>query len=195
MAFNVRDIRKSTPQDNRKYLFDANVWLSVLDDFYLTSGRYKPYIEFFNKIITNKIAPTATIVIPSLLISEIINRVMNDIYYYHFCLDNEPPPGMTKQQHFKKVYRSSENYVSDLEELCSNIRDYHNKITFISDDLDQYTCKALIKNIPSHLDFNDYVYSKIALKQNLIVVTNDADFKVENIEILTTHPSLINLQS
>jgi len=192
VAFLISDIKNSNPQNEVMYLFDANVWLAILEGFY-NERMYNSYITFFDKIITNRIAPSAMIGMPSLLISEIINRIMKDIYYYNYCADsnlNFNTPGQ-----YKRIYRESKEYVLDFENVCSNIRDYDKKITFISDDLNLYTCDDIIKNIPQHLDFNDYVYCKIASKKNIAIVTNDKDFKVEDIRILTIQKSLLDLNT
>jgi predicted nucleic acid-binding protein len=189
MAYLISDIKNTNPVENERYFFDANVWLAILYSFY-NEPYYHAYKIFFNKIINNKIAPSARIVMPSLLVSELINRIIRDIYFYEFCNDN----GITKNAlNFKTVYRKAPEYVSDFDEVCSGIRDYENKIDFVSDGVDGYKCEHLIKDIPHHLDFNDFVYSKIAKREDLILVTNDADFKVENIRILTTHQALISL--
>ncbi|MDN3657963.1 PIN domain-containing protein [Ferruginibacter paludis] len=192
MAFLISDIRRTSPQNGCRYFFDSNVWLAVLYDFY-NKPYFDPYTKFFNEIIRNRTAPTATIAMPSLLISELINRIMNDIYYYEYCLHTPMADGEKKHTHYKKNYRQSADYLLDLEDACVSIRDYKDKISFISDSLNEYTCDTLIKNIPRHLDFNDHVFTKVALKQNLVLVTNDSDFRVENISILTTQTSLLKL--
>ena len=193
MSFQVSDIRNCHPKNGCTYLFDANVWLSVLYDFY-NSPHYLPYTRFFNEIIRNITAPTARIGVPSLLLSELINRAMNDIHYHEYCFSVSPKnKKQTKHNHYKNNYRKSAHYIADLEDVCSNIRDYYQKIAFISDELNLYTCNTLIKKIPAHLDINDYMYATIARSQNLIIVTNDADFMIEDVQVLTTRPSLLNL--
>lgn len=192
MAFHISDIRTTSPKNGCKYLFDANVWLAVLYDFY-NEPYYSPYTKFFNEIIRNKTAPTAIIVVPSLLLSEIINRVMNDIYYWNYCKYSPKSENQKKSDHFKKSYRKDPIYISDLKEICDFITDYSDKITFTSDYLEEYTCDTFLKGIPTHLDFNDYVMAKLSAKENFIIVTNDSDFKVENVKVLTTQKSLLDL--
>lgn len=191
MPYLIQDIKIATPESGYKYLFDANVWLAVLDHTY-SNKSYTPYINFFNKIITNSVVKDASIVVPALLLSELLNRLINDIYYKEYIVSNTPLPTENKHSHFKK-YRCSDQYKIDIELACSSIRDYHRKIIFVSDNLEQYSCKDLIKNIPTHLDINDYLYSKIALEQGLIIVTNDSDFIIEDVHILTAHPVLLKL--
>lgn len=191
MPFLVDDIRKAQPQDGYKYLFDTNVWLAVLDPIF-NDQYYAPYVNFFNGIINDN-KSKAKIAMPGLLLSEIINRMLNDIYYKEFCISNPCPVDKNKSWHYKKIYRVSSNYKSDLDDVCASIRDYHAKIEFVSDNLFKYSCKQLIKNIPLHLDINDYLFCKMALEQNLIIVTNDADFIIEDIHILTARKELLRL--
>jgi hypothetical protein len=192
MPYIISDIRKVKPQRGYRYLFDANIWLAILDDTF-NYYEYKPYISFFNSILNNTFVSDATVVIPCLLLSELLNRLINDIYYKEFCVNNPPALNQTKKNHFKKIYREDPQYAIDMENACSSIRDYHSKIEFVSDNIHDYSCKDLIKNIPTHLDINDYLYTKMALAQGLVIITNDKDFKVEDIHIYTSQAELINL--
>lgn len=191
MPYLIKDIRGAKPLNGYRYLFDANVWLAVLDPSY-SNRDYVPYVSFFNSIIGNSVVKDAVIVVPGLLLSELLNRLINDIYYKEYCVTNTPLPTEKKHKHFK-TYRRSDQYKTDFALACASIRDYHSKIEFISDNLDQYSCRDLIKNTPTHLDFNDYMYTKMAMEQGLIVVTNDGDFQVEDIHILTSNPGLLTL--
>jgi predicted nucleic acid-binding protein len=192
MAFIISDIRVAKPQSGHRYLFDTNIWLALLDvNFY--RHEYKPYVNFFNSIINNTVVKDAYIVIPSLLLSELLNRLINDIYYEEFIISNTPLPNQSKREHFKKVYRPNPQYGIDIENACASIRDYHSKIEFVSDNLNEFTCKSLIKKIPTHLDINDYLYSKMALAQGLVIVTNDSDFKVEDVTVITSQSTLLAL--
>lgn len=192
MSYLISDIRKSSPENNEIYLFDANVWLAVLEGYFY-EPQYYPYKDFFNKIIRNRVAPDAYIGMSSLLISEIINRAMKTVHYFNFCKDNKIDYRNVPKEHYKETYRKTRTYINDLEYVCSNIRDYESKIKLVSDELNLFDCKNLIKDIPPHLDMNDYLYSKMALAKNYIIVTNDSDFSVEGIRILTTLESLIKL--
>lgn len=192
MAFIISDIRNQTPQSEHRYFFDANIWLAILDVSY-SKKELNPYINFFNSIINESHTNDASIAIPCLLLSEIINRMINDIHYKEFSINNPRQVGQTKWEHFKTIYRRSQDYKLDIEAVCASIRQYHRKIEFISDNLDKYSCRDLIKKIPTHLDINDYLYSKMALEQGLVIITYDKDFSVEDIHILTTQKPLLDL--
>ena len=193
MGFFITDIKTASPQPGQLYLFDANVWLAVLDSNFTTPfSQY--YTDFFDKVLSNELQPKCSVVMPSLLLSEVLNRLMNDIYYREFCLKNPKPDDVAKHTHYKKAYRSSADYSIDLASACQSIRSYHQYVKLLSDNLDKHTFKTLTKKIPAHLDFNDHLYCQMAKMQNLVIVTGDKDFMVEDVSILTSHPALLRLQ-
>lgn len=190
MAFLITDVQNENPQSGISYLFDANIWLAILDENFKKSF-YSNSISFFNKIINNSIVNDAKIAIPSMLLSEVINRLLKDVYVKEFLAEQSD---LDKTNNiYKNVYRKSDQYKEDLELICASIRTYHTHIQFVSDNANKYTCKQLIKNIPVHLDMNDYMYTKIAKEQGLVIVTNDGDFQVEDIPIFTSHRGLLSL--
>lgn len=192
MAFLIEDVRKESPAPGCKYLFDANVWLAVLDinfsEHFLT-----PYVDFFNSVYESRLSPKATIVMPSILLSEVFNRLMNDIFYKNFLISHPKSDDQTKASHYKKVYRRAPEYAKDISIAAAQIRAYHQNVTFLSDSFDTFTFKQMTKNIPIQLDFNDHLYCLLAKKLGLTVVTHDSDFAVEDIRILTTRRDLLQL--
>ena len=194
MPYYIYDIRNVKPQSGFCYLFDANIWLAILDNTF-NKPELRPYISFFNSIINETEVDDAEIGIPCLLLSEVINRMIKDIHYKEYSIAHPFLPGQSSYDHLKNGYRKSADYKLDLEAVCSSIRQYHRKIKFISDNLNGYAPKDIIKKIPVHLDINDYLYSKMALEQGLVIVTNDSDFDVENIHIYTKQYKLLNLMT
>jgi predicted nucleic acid-binding protein len=191
MPYQISDIRSYKPKPADKFLFDANVWLAILDSNF--QSRFSPdYENFFNKIIVNNLNPKATIVMPSLLLSEVLNRYMHDIFYKEFLNRNPLAPGQSA--YTKHDYRDNPQYQIDFGMACASLRSYHQQVAFISDNLSQFTFKKILKNIPVNLDFNDHIYCQLAIQQGLIIVTMDRDFAVEDIPILTTHPALLKLK-
>ena len=196
MAFLIEDINKYEAVEGGKYLFDANIWLAILDTNF--SNYYmRPYEALFEDIVTQKTIRTARVVMPSLLLSEVLNRYMHDIFYKEFCRKNPPSAGMVKHQHYKQVYRPSTEYGKDLAMACGGIGAFtqNNGISFLSDNLDKFTFKEIIKNIPRALDINDHLFAKIAKAQGLIIVTNDGDFRVDDVTVVTGNPALLKLKT
>lgn len=191
MGYQVLNINSETPHSGIRYLFDTNIWLAILDtNFHHHS--YEKYIKFFNAILADKQLIDTKIVMPGILLSEIINKLMKTIYYEEYLLSH-PLPASNKQNPFKTHYRPSTQYAIDYENVCALIRDYHSKLEFISDCLSDYTCRTLIKKLPTHMEFNDYLLCKIAERHNCTVITNDADLKYEGITVITGQKKLLDL--
>lgn len=195
MSLTIEDVKKYRPVEGGKYLFDANIWLAILD-LNFSKPYMAAYEDLFDDIITQRSARGTKVVIPSLLLSEVLNRYMNDIFYKEFCYKNPISAGMQKHEHYKHVYRVHADYSHDLSVACDSVRQYSksNGLTFLSDNLDKFTFKQLIKNIPTFLDINDHMYAEIARAQGITVVTNDGDFKVEGITVVTGNPGLLKLK-
>ncbi|HEV2478083.1 MAG TPA: hypothetical protein VGS79_00405 [Puia sp.] len=196
MSFLIEDIRRHKAVEGGKYLFDANIWLAILDANF-SKSYMPPYEALFEDVITHKTVRSAKVVMPSLLLSEILNRYMNDIFYLEFCKRNPNTAGTPKHQHYKRTYRPSPDYARDLDAACSEIRQYsaNNGLCFLSDNLDKFTFKQLTKDIPVYLDINDHLYAQIARAQGLIIVTNDGDFWVEGVKVVTGNPNLLKLKT
>lgn len=194
--YNILDIQNVTPQSGVRYLFDANVWLEILESSY-KSPHYMKYVKFFDKITSNP-KDNIKIVMPSILLSEIINKKM-DWAFDEFLAENPKLQNAIfsgekkRKQCFKEDYRPSEHYRNRYQNIRANITDYHASIELISDNLDSFTCSKLLKKPVLHMEFNDYLLYKIADQCGYTIVTHDGDFAVENIPILTANPKLLNL--
>src|SRR4051812_22406117 len=118
MPYQISSLKLCKPVAGTRYLFDANVWLMILDTNFSTRHS-PPYENFFNDVYSKKDGIDVSIVMPSLLLSEVLNRLMNDIYYCEFLRSNPIPAGMKKHEHHKHVYRCSEQYAQDLAAATS----------------------------------------------------------------------------
>ncbi len=180
---NVMDIETYVPQDGDKYFFDANIWLF----FYCPIGNYRrnairKYDGFLKKAVNSKTA----IYISSLTISEVVNRWLR--------LDfNRVKRRDVSMRDFKQNYRGSAYY-------CSTVKDIQaafNKLLNISTPLDDRATEISLPDVLDGLDkidFNDCYYHHLAKLDNLLFVTNDADFAEldTGISILTANQRLLN---
>lgn len=82
--------------------------------------------------------------------------------------------------------------MSDYISLCEDIKTYEDFYTLFPDGLGtDIKQKDILTSPPQSLDFNDNYYYKLALKNNFTIVTDDKDFFVQDIEILTYNNQLI----
>lgn len=192
MAYNYSKLDKIKAKDNCNYFLDANIWLKVLNPKNNPTFKDKVYISFFDSITQNT---KCKIVVPSLVLSEVINRIIREVHYQKHInkIKKTNPTFEPNSDYYKNVFRSSEEYRIAYMLLCDEIKNYHESITLISDGLgSDFKFKHILKDPPAGLDFNDFLYYNICKKNNYTLVTDDKDFWVEDIEILTQSDSLYN---
>jgi len=187
MSYKIKLIDNCTIE-NRKYFFDANIWLMILKPKITPTPREQKYLNFLERFKTSNQNPK--IVIPSLVLSEVINRYLRDVgmerYIKKKNIAKPTPPDF-----YKKQYRPSQEFKNDYQLLCDDINDFSVYYEFVSDQLgDQITSEDVLLNPPKGLDFNDHYYYLLAKKENYIIVTDDADFFVEDVDILTNNITL-----
>ncbi len=182
---NVMDVETYVPQDGDKYFFDANIWLY----FYCPIGNHKKeiiskYSGFLKKALSND----TTIYVSSLIASEIINAWLK--------LDfNILRRRKTVKDNYKKHYRGSSHYLSTAKNIQAV---FNNQLLKISTPLDDRATEISLPDVLSGLDktdFNDCYYHHLAKLDNLLIVTNDADFAEldTGVSILTANQKLLNL--
>jgi hypothetical protein len=173
----------------KNYFFDANLWLKILKPQFNLSKRDEKYLNFFEKFSNHINHPVITVT--ALLLSEIINRYLRDVTYIQFCKKQgqvNPP-----KSYYKEVYRATKQFENDYISLCEDIKTYQNIYKLFPDGFGTDLRQKDILTSPSvHLDFNDHYYYKMALKYNFTIVTDDKDFFVPDVEILTYNNQLID---
>jgi hypothetical protein len=177
------------PASGGVYLFDANVWLCILDGYYQKNYK-KPYLDFFKKFSSKDYEEQPKILLPSLLLSEVINRLIRDVYFNDFKKAQETTPGINESKAFKSIYRQDKQFLIDYKIIFQNIKAYQSQIKLIDDNFSGYRLKDVLKDNSTNLDFNDYLYSKIAKKHSAHIVTDDIDFAGLSLNILTANNKL-----
>ena len=188
MPYNIRSIDK-VGLSKKKYFFDANLWLKILRPQFHLKSRDKKYIEFLEKFKNHPEHPK--IVLTTLVLAEVINRYLREVSFKIFCKKQSvahPDPS-----YYKLVYRTNQQFQSDYVSLCEDIKAYQNWYELVPDGLTtDIKQKDILTSPPINLDFNDLYFYKMALKNNYIIVTDDGDFFVEDVEILTYNQQLID---
>jgi PIN domain. len=186
MAYNISLLDNHTIE-KKKYFFDANIWLMILKPPVTLKPYQKQYLDFVEKFMKSSQNPK--IVIPSLILSEVINRYLRDVGMNIFIDKN----GFTNvnSRFYKEIYRPSEQFKIDYELLCDDIKSYSKHYEFIPDKLgEEFKSKHILSSPPKGLDFNDHYYYLLAKKEKYSIVTDDGDFFVEDVEILTLNSTL-----
>ncbi|NLU96304.1 hypothetical protein [Chitinophaga sp. Ak27] len=145
------------------------------------------YLDFFEKFKKHHSSPK--IVVTALLLSEIINRFIRDVSYNKFCATNGITPDKT---HYKSTYRLTKEYKQAYISLCDDIETFSHLYELVNDDCGtKILGSSILKSPPLKLDFNDLYYCLLAKQNGYIIVTDDSDFFVEDVEIITYNNSLI----
>ena len=150
--------------------------------------RDEKYLNFFEKFRNSPYHPKIAML--SLVLSEVINRYIREVSYNMFLKKR----GISKPtaDTFKNVYRSSLEYQKDYNSLCEDIKSYQNYFVLQSDGLqEEVKQRDILREPPLKLDFNDLYYYQLAKSRQYTIVTDDGDFLVEDVEIITANGNLI----
>jgi len=187
MMNNVIDVETYVPQNGDKYFFDANIWLYFYCPMISISNYKKTIISKYDGFLKKVINSDTTIYVSSLIASEIINAWLR--------LDfNILQRKKTVQNNYKRHYRGSNYYHSTVEGIKAV---FNNQLLKISTLLDDRATEISMPDVLSGLekiDFNDSYYHQLAKLDNLLIVTDDADFAEldTGISILTANQKLLN---
>ena len=210
MAYNIHNIKNFTVMDREIYFLDSNVWIWYLmaeqfgDDILKKDKekwkKQKYYVEFVRSIVTlnaytdKKAIKTLThqpkIVLTSLLISELINRYLRLSMEDH--IDSLETAKERNEYTFKK-FRDTLYYQEQHRYIISVFQEMSHLLHFIDDEFNALKPLELLANLTDKYDFNDFYYYNLLKNKNITIVTDDGDFKFEDMEIVTYRYDLINL--
>lgn len=190
---NIEKLKNNTAVKPCLYFFDAQIWIYATQAFQISNEEWQMrYVSFFQDIIDNDLVIKPKIILNSLLLSEIINTYMRQIAFVEYCNFNDLDK---KYVDYKREYRNKEHYKLSYKYINDEINNYRSVIKFIDD-------AHIVKDFPNFLkkdilpfDLNDYYYYLTCLEYSkaneLILVTNDSDFLVNDINILTYNKTLL----
>ena len=93
---------------------------------------------------------------------------------------------------FKDKFRPSPEFKKAYNLLCDDIRNYSDSISLVNDSFGtDINYDDVLLDPPQGLDFNDYFYCTLAKQNDYIIVTDDKDFWVEDVKIITESNTII----
>lgn len=188
---NLTDYPFSNPP-KKKFLLDSNIWIKVIAPSNKPSKKDEAYQDFFYKLIEFK---GKNIVLPALIVSEVMNRLLRDVYMQKFK-KNKGVQGMQDSRFYKEYFRPSSEYRAGCMLIADEFKTYLEKIELKNDEFGQeIKYKHVLSKFDFNLDFNDSYYYYLAKKNNYCVVTDDADFCVKGVEVLTLNENLLKRNS
>lgn len=176
--------------DNNIYFLDSNIWLKILQPKFNPSYKDKQYRLLFQNILSNS---KSKIAVSSLVLSEVINRILRDVYMNKMInkikVDN--PDFILPSNFYKITFRPSEDFRIAYNIICDEIKNYHSSIIQICDQFgDRIRFSHVLSNPPINLDFNDHYYYKLCKINKYILVTDDKDFWVDDVQVITMSDTL-----
>jgi len=189
------------PDLTRQYVLDANIWFFLLfrkhKNVRSAEDGYRNFIHSFGK---HCVKQGPIIKLPCFIFSEVLNRALRGIYYRNFFeivkkeirQGSKKYDGIDEKDYYKKLYKTSSQYLEDYKKIVSDIQSFSTFFEFQSDGIDRIINNQDMSDIPHQtLDFPDYMLLNFAKNNNYILLTDDGDFNVENVEILTLNEKLL----
>ena len=177
MRYKAGDIRyyNFTAQD--KLFLDANIWLYLYGPPKPRSYWRPIYASVFNRMLRAK----SRIYIDVLVVSEFINA-----YARLKWRDASSYPNTFKTFRSSPYFKSvAEDIAADVELVLSNCSKTESGFTALPmDDL-------LADYAMGDSDFNDQVITEICKNNGFTLITNDSDFRTQEIPILTANSNLL----
>lgn len=171
------------------YFFDANMWIKLLRPRLKLKPREQKYIDFFQKFFSSPANPR--IAVTSMVLAEVINRIMREVAMAKYIKENNVPEVQVTKGYYKEVYRKTNHFKIQYELLCDDIKAYHTKFELLEDSFGKGIKAKHVLSRPSYtLDFNDSYYVLLAKNHKIPIITDDGDFFVDDVEILTYNDAL-----
>tara|TARA_R110000744_G_scaffold88464_2_gene172465 strand:+ start:2124 stop:2711 length:588 start_codon:yes stop_codon:yes gene_type:complete len=184
MDFDIKRIEKNTPIKG-VFFFDTMIWLSILaPEFSEDNSRMNKYIGFFDKVYND---PHSKIAVSSLSISELTNTYFRVVAVRMYEKENNTT---VHHNEFKTKYRTTAHFKDQYQIICDEIDARSDSLIYVDHTLEQTDLVNAV-NYPS-LDFNDYCYYQICKNQGITIVTDDQDFFVEKLKVLTLNSRLMD---
>ncbi|QXP54864.1 PIN domain-containing protein [Cellulophaga sp. HaHa_2_95] len=192
MSYSYSKASSHSIKNQENYFLDANIWLKVLAPKNRLSYKDKGYLAFFEKLLSNT---KVRIIVPALVVSEVINRIIREVHYKKHlnAVEKKTPDFVLTEGYYKNVFRNTEDYRIAYNLICDDIKSYNTSIDLVNDEFGtSFKFKHVMSNPPISLDFNDYYYYNLCKKKGYFLVTDDKDFWVEDVEVVTMSDTLLN---
>lgn len=162
--------------DQDKLLVDANVWLLIYGPQKPGDHRVKVYSDALKRILSAQ----SRVYIDVLIVSEFINTYARIKWQL-----------ISPNINFKQ-FRQSSQFQLVAQDIASETRRMLKHCTRINNGFESLPMNTLLNTYAAgHSDFNDQVLIALCQKAGLKLITDDADFKGQNISIITSNRKLL----
>lgn len=177
MRYKAGEIRHHNFTAQDKLFLDANIWLYLYGPPKPRSYWRPIYTSVFNRMVRAK----SRIYIDVLVVSEFINA-----YARLEWRDASSYPNTFK------TFRSSSDFKTVAQDIVTHVNQIMKHCTRIESDFVTLPMDDLLADyISGDFDFNDQVITEICKNNGFTLITNDSDFKTQDIPILTANSNLL----
>lgn len=173
------DLASYSFASGEQILVDTNIWLYL---FPAPGNPPQSFAKQYSNAFSRLVSAQAQPVLDPMVLSEYLNRYCRIEWEGNFKSQHKTFKQFRKSADFRAVVSSAHTFASKILSFCQ----IHSVST---DELDLNQALADFKS--GQVDFNDAILVDVCKKQNLKLMTNDADFQRGGIEVLTTHPRLL----
>lgn len=161
-------------------LFDANVWMLI----YGPTGERFPQLRVTYTLALRRIRSVkGQIWLDVLVLSEFINAYSRFVY--------NDFPRSRKPADFK-TFRDSADFEPWGQKIAKKVEKILDKSELTESGFTSVNLRAIVRKYAAgKSDFNDQMLAELCKAKGLTLVTHDADFKGENLRIITANPNLL----
>lgn len=157
------------PSDN--FFFDTNVWIFMFATIASSSkNKQAKYTSFFQEIISRD----ATIWINSQVVAEYVNRCL------HLEFDKWKIQTNRINADFKKDFRPTDDYLSALEDVRTQVKLILEKSQKHPDDFNSINVEAILQSMGTAYDYGDAIIVDLCKRKKFKLVTDDSDMTKSN---------------
>ena len=177
MRYKAVEVRNYNFTAQDKVFLDANIWLYLYGPPKPTSHWRPIYSSIFNRILRAK----SRIYIDVLVVSEFINA-----YARLKWRDASSYPNTFK------IFRSSSDFKTVAQDIAADVKQIMKYCSRIESGFTTLGVDELLNDYAAgDFDFNDQVITELCKNNGLTLITNDGDFKTQEIPILTANRYLL----
>jgi hypothetical protein len=192
----ITDANRASLITGKKVLFDTNIWL-LLDgpSFGVQQQREANYSNAYKYIKDNN-----TLVTNEYIMAEYCNRYVKIVYNAHLDEheNDQNEKQMTRAEKARnkfpsfKRYRTTVDFRDTLESARDTCLNFFEECEFIPVSTDKDSAGRFVDEFSDGLlDFSDLVLRDYCIREDLCLMTDDADFCGCDIHIITANPKVL----
>ncbi len=174
-----------------KLFLDANIWLYL----YCPQGSREYWVNIYSDVFDRILDAESQIYIDVLVVSEFINRFTKQEWEFAKDQWKRANPGLKlADSHLKsfKSFRNSQDFEPIAQGIAAAVKQIMQHCSQVESCFTTLDMDALLTDYDTgSFDFNDQVIMEICKNNGFTLITNDNDFKTQEIPVLTANQSLL----